>query len=277
MRGRWLLATVASLLAVLTVSVPVRAASVRLPNSMAAAGDSVTRAFNSTWNGCVLTDCPQYSWSTGDNASVESQYLRILARNPRINGRAYNDARTGAAMAALDGQLKAAAAQGAQYVTVLMGSNDLCTSSPSTMTPAATFQRQLDQALGDFFTADRRAHLYLSSLPNLFQLWSLLHNNQVAAATWAAFDICQSMLNQTNNDAQRQLVVAQEQADNNVLATECARAVSAGDDCHWDNLAGFKFNFAVSDISTIDYFHPNLAGQNAIAALTWSAGYWPGL
>ena len=277
MRGRWLLATVASLLAVLTVSVPVRAASLHLPNSIAAAGDSITRAFDSSWNGCVLTDCPQYSWSTGDNTSVDSQYLRILAMNPRINGRAYNDARTGAAMAALVGQLKTAAAQGVQYVTVLMGVNDLCTSSASTMTSTATFKSQLDQALADFYAADRRAHLYLSSLPNLFQLWSVLHNNLVAEATWATFDICQSMLNQTNNDAQRQLVVAQEQADNNVLATECARAVSAGDDCHWDKLAGFNFNFPVSDISTIDYFHPNLAGQNAMAALTWSAGYWPGL
>lgn len=277
MRGRWLLATVASLLAVLTISVPVRAATLRLPSSMAAAGDSITRAFDSTWNGCVLTDCPQYSWSTGNNARVDSQYLRILARNPRIKGHAYNDGRTGAAMAALDDQLKAAAAQGAQYVTILMGTNDLCTSSSSTMTPTATFKSQLHQALADFFAADRGAHVYLSSLPNLFQLWSVLHNNLVAEATWATFDICQSMLNQTNNDAERQLVVAQEQADNNVLATECAGALSAGHGCHWDNLAGFKFNFAISDISTIDYFHPSLAGQNAIAALTWSAGYWPGL
>jgi len=277
MRGRWFLASVASLLAVVTVNVPVRAASPHLPNSMAAAGDSITRAYDSTWNGCFLTDCPQYSWSTGNNASVDSQYLRILAMNPRINGHAYNDARTGAAMADLDGQLKAAAAQGVQYVTVLMGVNDLCTSSVSTMTPTATFKSRLRQALADFYAADRKAHLYLSSLPNLFQLWSALHTNLVAESTWTLFDICQSMLSPTNSDTQRQQVVAQEQADNNVLATECAGAVSAANDCRWDNLAGFNFNFPVSDISTIDFFHPNLAGQNAIAALTWSAGYWPGL
>ena len=277
MRGRLVLATVASLLAVLTGSVPVGAASVPLPNSMAASGDSITRAFDSTLNGCFLSDCPQYSWSTGNNTRVDSQYLRILARNPGINGRAYNDARTGAMMADLDGQLKAAAAQGAQYVTVLMGANDLCTSSVSTMTPTATFKGQLDQALFDFYTADRSAHLYLSSLPNLFQLWSTLHTNPVAESTWTAFHICQSMLRLTNSDAQRQQVVAQEQADNTVLATECARAVSLGVDCHWDNLAGYDFNFPASDISTIDFFHPNLAGQNAVAALTWAAGYWPTL
>jgi lysophospholipase L1-like esterase len=244
---------------------------------MASAGDSITRAFDTTWNGCVLKDCPQYSWSTGTNSAVDSQYLRILAANPAISGHAFNDAKSGATMVDLDGQLKAAAAQGVQYVTVLMGANDLCTSSPSTMTPTATFKSELDRALIDFYTADRTAHLYLSSLPNLFQLWSDLHSDPVAEATWTLFRICQSMLSQTNTDAQRQQVVAQEQADNNVLATECGRVVSAGLDCHWDNLAGFNFRFPASDISTIDHFHPDLAGQNAIAALTWAAGYWPGV
>lgn len=277
MRARLFLATLASLLAVLIGSVPVRGASVPLPSSMAAAGDSITRAFDSTSPTCFLRDCPQYSWSTGNNSRVDSQYLRILARNPGINGHANNDAHTGAKMSDLDGQLRAAAAQGAQYVTVLMGANDACTSSVSTMTPTATFKSQLDQALYDFYTADRSAHLYLSSLPNLLQLWSTLHTNPVAETTWTTFRVCQSMLSLTNGDAQRQQVVAQEQAYNNVLATECARAVSAGVDCHWDNLAGYNFSFPASDISTIDYFHPNLAGQNAVAALTWSAGYWPTL
>src|SRR5262249_15573614 len=108
---------------------PVSAASVPLPNSIASTGDSITRAFDVTWSGCVLKDCPQYSWSTGINTTVDSQYQRILAVNPLINGQDFNFAHTGATMADLDGQLKSAAAAGVQYATVLMGANDLCTSS----------------------------------------------------------------------------------------------------------------------------------------------------
>jgi hypothetical protein len=180
-------------------------------------------------------------------------------------------------MADLDGQLKAAAALGAQYVTVLMGANDLCASSIATMTPTATFKARLDQALVDFYSADRGAHLYLSSLPNVFQLWSLEHTNARAVATWTAFQICQSMLSRSNSDAQRQQVVAQEQAYNGVLASECGRVLAAGLDCRWDGLAGYRFVFSAADVSPVDFFHPSLAGQNAIAALTWSAGYWPAL
>src|SRR6476620_4931624 len=132
------------------------ASGVALPNSMASTGDSITRAYDSTSSGCFLSDCPHYSWSTGTagTTSVNSHYLRVLAANSRIRGNAYDDAKTGAKMGALDGQLTTAASQHVEYATVLMGANDICTSSISTMTPTATFQKQFHTALTDFFAAD---------------------------------------------------------------------------------------------------------------------------
>ena len=110
-------------------------ASVPLPRSMASTGDSITRAFDATPSGCFLVDCPQYSWSTGSSTSVNSHYRRILSQKPAIAKHVHNDAKSGAKMADLGGQLSAAASQGVEYVTVLMGANDLCTSSTATMTP----------------------------------------------------------------------------------------------------------------------------------------------
>jgi lysophospholipase L1-like esterase len=173
-------------------------------------------------------------------------------------------------MSALDGQLKTAASQHAQYVTVLMGANDVCTSSISTMTPTSTFKSEVQRALADFFAADPSAHLYMSSLPNIYQLWSILHGNPNAQATWKLFNICQSMLSASNTEAQRQQVVSQEVADNQTLASACAAYAQ----CRWDGYAGYNFAFPVSDISTLDYFHPNVAGQKAIASITWKAGFW---
>jgi hypothetical protein len=71
---------------------------VPLPNSIASTGDSITRAYDSTSNGCFLSDCPQYSWSTGTagTSTVNSHYLRILAANSGVRGNVYNDAKTGA-------------------------------------------------------------------------------------------------------------------------------------------------------------------------------------
>ena len=238
---------------------------------MASTGDSITRAFDmSIWPWCLLTDCPAYSWSTGNSSSINSQYRRILAKNPAISGHAYNDARTGANMSELDGQLVTAAGQSVQYVTVLMGANDVCASSQASMTPTATFQSEFEKALTDFFAHDPGARVYVSSIPNIYWFWSVLHTNASARSAWQTYGICQSMLSPNNTEPDRQNVVTRETADNQALATVCAGFAN----CRWDNLAGYNFKFPASDISTIDYFHPNRTGQNDIAAVTWSASYW---
>lgn len=249
---------------------PAATTSVALPNSMASTGDSITRSFNATSSGCFLSDCPQYSWSTG-TSTVSSHYQRILAANPQISGNVFNNAKTGAKMAALDAQLKTAASQGAQYVTVMMGANDVCTSSRATMTPTATLRSQFQTALSNFFAARPNSQVFLSSIPNIYQLWAVLHTNSSARNAWSWFGICQSMLASSNTEADRQAVLAHEKNDNAALASVCAQFVN----CKWDNLATFNYQFTASDVSTIDYFHPSVSGQTRLAATTWSAGFWP--
>jgi hypothetical protein len=257
----------AVVVALLIPTAVARADTPSLPSSMASTGDSITRGFDATLFGCFLSDCPQDSWSTGSNATVDSQYLRIRAAGTAVT--AYNDAKTGAKMSALDAQLATAAGQKVQYATVLMGANDLCTSTIAGMTPTATLQAQFKTALTDFFAVDPNAHVFVSSIPNLYQLWSLLHTK--ASSTWRTFGICQSMLSSSNTEAQRQQVVAQEQADNNALATVCAEFAN----CRWDALATYDYTFSSSDVSTVDYFHPSVSGQGHLAGVTWKAGYWP--
>ena len=80
------------------------------------------------------------------------------------------------------------------------------------------------------------------------------------------------MLSSTNTEAQRQQVVAQEAADNQILQTDC----TANPQCRFDNSATFKFTFPAADVSTVDYFHPNLNGQNDLARVSWGASYWAG-
>ena len=64
---------------------------------------------------------------------------------------------------------------------------------------------------------DRKPYVFVSSIPNLYQLWQVLHTNSLARWAWANFHICQSMLAATNTDTQRQQVVAREQAFNQIL------------------------------------------------------------
>jgi lysophospholipase L1-like esterase len=240
-----------------------------LPSSMAAIGDSITRAYDVC---CSYGDHPGQSWSTGSTSydGIASHYERIRQLNSAITGRGYNDAVTGAKMSAAPGQATQAVGQGARYVTILLGANDLCTSSPSTMTSTTTFRAYFSQAMATLLAPGQDRYVFVSSIPNIYQLWQVLHTNALARTVWAAANICQSMLGATRTEAQRQLVVDRERAFNQILAEVCASYSR----CRWDNKAVYNYRFSASQVSSLDFFHPSLSGQAALARVTWGASWW---
>lgn len=248
-------------------------AATPLPRSMASTGDSITRAFNTGWFPYI--DNPSASWSTGTNSSVRSHYTRLLALQPQISGHAYNDAKSGAKMVDLNGQLTTAAGQRVDYVTVLMGGNDICTSSESTMTSVTNFRAQFSAAMQTITAKSPRTFVYVVSIPNVYQLWNVLHNDLAAQAVWWTFSVCQSMLaNPTSTsqaDIDRRSRVLQRNIDfNTALQSICAQYTK----CRFDGNAVFNTAFTASDVTTRDSFHPSVAGQAKLAAVTWAAGYW---
>lgn len=259
-------------LVVIVPTAPAQAEAAPLPTSMASLGDSITRGFNACgW----YVDCPSRSWSTGSSTSVNSHYLRVLASNPAIYGHAYNDARSGARMSSLVTQAATAVTQKAQYVTVLMGANDACTSSESTMTPVATFESQFRQAMQTLTTGLPTASVFVSSVPNVKRLWFVGKDSWAARTAWSTYGICQSLLARPLSTAQadvdRRARVKQRVADYNVtLATVCAQYAT----CRFDQNAVFDYPFALSQVSTWDYFHPNASGQAALASVTWAQSFW---
>jgi lysophospholipase L1-like esterase len=240
-----------------------------LPSSMAAIGDSITRAYDVC---CAYGDHPGQSWSTGSTSydGIASHYERIRQLNSAITGRGYNDAVTGAKMSAAPGQATQAVGQGARYVTILLGANDLCTSSPSTMTSTTTFRAYFSQAMATLLAPGQDRYVFVSSIPNIYQLWQVLHGNSLARTVWAAANICQSMLGATRTEAQRQQVVDRERAFNQILAEVCASYSR----CRWDNKAVYNYQFSASQVSSLDFFHPSLSGQAALARVTWGASWW---
>jgi hypothetical protein len=241
-----------------------------LPSSMAAIGDSITRAYDVC---CSYGDHPGQSWSTGSTSydGIASHYERIRQLNSAIAGHGYNDAVTGAKMAQAPTQAGQVVSQGARYVTILLGANDLCTSSPSTMTSTTSFRDSFSQAMNALLGQNQDRYVFVSSIPNIYQLWQVLHTNSTARWVWANFHICQSMLGTTRTEAEHQLVVAREQAFNQILAEECAKYSR----CRWDNWAVYNFQFSASQVSTLDYFHPSLSGQASLAKITWAKSWWP--
>lgn len=252
-------------IAVLAVATPAFGA---YPSSIASTGDSITRAYNTCWFPYV--DCPSNSWSTGSSLPG-SHYRRILAVNPAISGRTYNHGVTGADMADLNVQAQGVVSRGVQYVTVLMGANDVCASSEGGMTPVETFRAQFQQGLATLTTGLPSARIFVSSIPDIHQLFSLYRYDLGANAVWAAAGICQSMLanpmSNTQADVDRRARVRQRNIDYNTqLAQVCAMYTL----CRFDGNAVFNTAFVRSDVTTRDYFHPSVAGQSKLATVTWT-------
>jgi lysophospholipase L1-like esterase len=244
------------------------AAAPPLPDSMAAIGDSITQAVDVC---CLFGNWPGHSWSTGNAPldGIAGHYERIRARNPAIRGHRWNNAVSGAQMADAPGQARATVGQGAQYVTILMGANDLC-GWDGTLTPTATFRAQFTQTLDSLQAGLPDTHVLVSSIPNLHQLWSVLRTNPVAQVVWQAAGICPSMLNFFNSPADRQAVIDRERELNQVLDQVCA----TWSNCRFDHYLTYNYDFTPAMVSKLDRFHPSLAGQATLAALTWQASWW---
>lgn len=248
------------------------AGSPPLPNSMAAIGDSISQAADVC---CWYGDHPSSSWSTGDDQgdAILSHYERILALNPVIVGNQHNDSVSGARMADAEQQASEAVAQQVEYVTILMGANDACTSSIDTMTSVSDFQTQFQAAMGTLASGlPAGTPIFVASIPNIFRLWKIFHTNAIAQSVWWAAQICQSMLSPFNSRQDRLTVAAQVKAYNDVLAQVCSQYSN----CLFDGFAVFDYQFRTSEVSKLDYFHPNKSGQSVLAQKTWAVSWWPG-
>ena len=247
------------------------AAEAPLPTSMAAVGDSITQAAST--GGTLGADAPQNSWSTGTSSTVNSHYLRFIGAGADIDGRNYNLSVSGAKVGGLQAQMQNAVSVAPDYLTVLIGGNDLCTDTVAEMTPVSVFHDQFQAAMATLDTGSPGTHVYVVSIPDVYQLWSLFKNNFFARFVWASADVCQSLLaNPTSTqaaDVQRRAAVRQRNIDYNAaLAEVCAQFAT----CLFDGNAAFNTALTTSDVSG-DYFHPSISGQAKLASVSWAAGY----
>ncbi|MEU3963460.1 SGNH/GDSL hydrolase family protein [Streptomyces buecherae] len=231
------------------------------PSSIASVGDSISRGFDAC---SVLSDCPEASWATG--MDVDSLARQLL---PNPQRRTWNYARTGAVMADLPAQVRAATAKRPELVTVLIGANDACQDTVAQMTPVADFRADFAASLGALRRALPKTQVYVASVPDLKRLWSEGRKDAVRRQVWK-LGICPSML----RDAQSTHERANDRRDqvhqrvrdyNEVLREECAKDVL----CRYDK-AVHDYRFTSDELSKWDWFHPSKEGQQKLAALAYN-------
>ncbi|MGW0391670.1 SGNH/GDSL hydrolase family protein [Streptomyces sp. NPDC003042] len=233
------------------------------PASIAAVGDSITRGFDAC---SVLADCPEASWATGSDPVVRSLAARLLG-DTAVPTHSWNYAVTGSRMADLPGQLAAAAGHKPGLVTVMVGSNDACRPTASSMTPVAQFRSDFERSLKELRAASPSSQVYVSSVPDLQRLWEQGKDSPMVRQVWR-LGICQSMLAEplsatAGATARREQVRARVVEYNEVLREVCARDPL----CRYDGGAVFQYPFAAEQLSRWDWFHPGKDGQARLAEL----------
>jgi lysophospholipase L1-like esterase len=254
-----------ALIATFGITAPAQAAPAPPPASMAAIGDSITQAMDT----CGYRDCPQYSWSTGTSSSVGSHASRLRAAGASTLV-VYNDAVSTAKSAGLAAQAQRAVTQKVGYVTVQIGANDACTRTVAEMTATTTFEANVNAALAQLSTGLPTATVFVASIPNIKRMWELSKGKSSARLIWGLAKICQSMLAYPTStkavDVTRRDVVQQRVNEYNAALE---RACAAYANCRFDGNTVANFAFTASHISTLDYFHPSVAGQAKLSEITW--------
>ena len=217
------------------------------------------------------TDAPENSWATGSNPAVNSIYRRLLARNPAIEGHAFNVARSGSNVDDLMRQARLAVAFRPVPDLFLIQSvdNDIqCdgTDARNYAPFAATLQRTLE------FINRRapKAHIFFVSQ------WASVANYTTAIEKIPAKRAAESgngpcnvfdpsgRLRPAGMASLQKLVDAYHAR----LASTCARVRN----CRYDQGALQRMTVVPQDL-TPDANHLSIRGQRKMAAMVWAALY----
>jgi lysophospholipase L1-like esterase len=254
---------VAACAAALMTAVGASSASAAFPTKVSSMGDSITRAFQT--GGFPFTDAPENSWSTGTKASVKSVFSRIKEHNSSAS--ATNRAVSGAKVGGLNEQASKVVSDKAEFVTILIGANDACASTP---TSQSSFQSNFQTTINTLHSGLPNARIYVASIPNIFHLWEIFHTNKTATSSWERTKECPGVMTEPTSEGtaaknRRAATLAAEEGYNATMKSICAATAK----CQYDEGALFNASFVPSEVSTNDFFHPSIAGQTKLAAIAW--------
>ncbi len=237
--------------------------SLPVPTSYSAMGDSITTAFDANGSAANLGSQPYYSYAVGWNTSV-------LSLNSRLN-RLYGQGTVTPHLLAVPGdkavdmvgQARAAVANGSEFVTVLVGGNDVCNFTGSypnvtfTPTPVASFSNYLNQTFSILRTGlPSSTVISLGNVVNVTRLWTLFSSNLQAVAVYT--HTCPALLSAAGRATMQAAIAAYNQAEVPIIQ-------------HYQLIPFniFDFNFSAPQVNDVDYFHPSISGHQALAALWW--------
>jgi len=274
-----------------------RAHSQELPSKQSNIGDSISQAFSA--NG-VLGDHPALSWVQGTDGQVNSVLLRFASLTGTFSQEP--ESVSGAELVGGGDNFPAQAARVCaqavkpQYVSVLLGGNDVCNRDrSSTSDPAAhmysvdTWTNALRAGLDQLAAClPAGATVQVLSMPRVDVLYEAGHDKGLFCVwfVWPLANIC-PIVTKEDSSSRRAKIGGGINADKDATAAQMAAHDSnpngknangvhfltdwqgSMEDGYNDSSIG-TYRFGWQDINGVDCFHPNVLGQNKIACTAWA-------
>lgn len=251
------------------------AAATLYSQHVAVLGDSISVGYDC--QGSTIQANPTDNWATGTNTAVVQSVWNHL--NSLRGTTASNYAISGDKMIDVLNLQIPLIDRSVDLVLIEAGANDICGyTDASLVTSNSTFKSEFQSVInGILSNAKPGVKIVVFSVPNIYNLWNLFHSNILAQLIWNQGKVCQPMLvNPTSTatiDVNRRAKMAAQTVQLNAILNEVCTAVANGQ-CIFDNNLIYNWNFATSDISTLDYFHPSCtsitSGQGAVATVAWN-------
>lgn len=217
----------------------------------AALGDSGTTAFNAqkSWNNI------ENSWATG--TKIKSHFVMLKEKLTGKRIRVINMAVPGVAVDDIIRQAEQASSIPLDYVTILIGANDFCGGNAD----PDSYGAKVLVAVNKIKEVSPKAKILLSSIPDMIQV------RKVAATMQCNFLWKRAMQHCDVSDESKFY------ASWNAMNAKLKEIAATNENVKYSE----ALSKAIIDrdaLSNIDCFHPSLAAQGKIAAMTWDEGFF---
>ncbi len=228
-------------------------------------GDSITAGFNARWPGDFNN--VRYNWSTGVSGRVKS-HLHKLQKIISQELKAINVAKSRATSQGLTEQLKKAKAPTIDYLTLLIGANDVCDWGEDYAKGLHKLQANVKNVIDKSIDINAEVRIVLPAIPNMYRIYE--QGKDTCGRRWDYFEACPSLLSSKRTEAERLAFRARLVAANEMLGELATK--------YEDNVKFvgevFDFEFSLDHLSNYDCFHPSIKGQNELARITWENGWY---
>jgi len=225
-------------------------------------GDSISVAHNAE----ALGSNESHSWATGLGGSHLTRIQRLF---PDLAVKSFNMAVTGAKSSDLKLQVDQLLKLRPDYVTLMIGANDLSAWFMARQTHRISeFKANVQDAIERLIAVNSQIMILLVAIPDQSRALSLLSKQHLAGPY-------QSILANLMNHPELQIMkdsYKELQKKANDALKDLALAFSKN-----VRYAGSVATAAFSDahLSRHDFYHPSVLGQNLLAELTWQEGFFP--